>query len=144
MIGKPTYQELWQVIKLSLVFSHGNATVESGFLINKNLLVGNLHEHSLIAQRIVENAIRSYENIKNVPITQAMLKNIRAAHRRYEDSLKNSKNLKKEEKKKAEKRKLSLEIMKLEEIRKVKKLEALTEEEKIKAKINMLEKRKQE
>lgn len=36
MMGNQKYQELWQVIKLSLILSHGNATVESGISINKN------------------------------------------------------------------------------------------------------------
>ena len=124
---------MWQIIKLGLIFSHGNATVEGGFSVNKSLLVENLQEHSLFAQRTVENAIRYYESILKVPITQTMLTNVRAAHRRYEEHLKESKqNQKEEEKKKVEKRKLSIEIKKLEEQRKMLKLQALKEEDNIK------------
>lgn len=145
LIGKLTYKEIWQVIKLVLILAHGNANVESGFSVNKNLLVENLLEQSLVAQRTVDNALRFYETIPKIPITQAMLSNVRAAHRRYEDSLQEAKiSQKEEDKKKAEKRKISLEIKKLEEIRKVKKLEALREEEEIKSKITMLEKKKKE
>ena len=72
LLGNTQYSELWQVIKLSLIFSHGNATVESGFSVNKDLLVENLHEQSLIAQRRVEDAIRSFGGIKNIPICQQM------------------------------------------------------------------------
>jgi hypothetical protein len=58
--------------------------VESRFSINKNLLVENLQEHGLVAQRTVEDAIRFHESIHKVPITQVMLTNVRTAHRRYE------------------------------------------------------------
>jgi len=40
-------------MKLILVLSHGNAAVESGFSVNGDMLVENLHEASLVAQRIV-------------------------------------------------------------------------------------------
>ena len=132
MLGSKPYSELWQIIKLSLIFSHGNATVESGFSINKNLLVENLQEHGLVAQRTVENAIRFPESIQIVPITQVMLTNGRTAHIRYETHLKESRqNQKEEEKKRTQKRKLSLEIKKLEKRRKVLKVQALEEEEQI-------------
>lgn len=143
MKGKDTYCDLWEIIKLSLIFSHGNASVESGFSVNKNLLVENLHEDSLIAQRTVENAIKYYGGVQNIPISQKMLLNIRGAHKRYENHLEDARKTQKEsEKQRAEKRKLSSEIKKLEELRKVKKLEALKEEQEIKSKINMLQMKK--
>jgi hypothetical protein len=38
--------ELWTVVKLVLIMSHGNASVESGFSINSSILVENmLEEH---------------------------------------------------------------------------------------------------
>jgi hypothetical protein len=48
------FQELKSVItiKLVLILSSGNAAVESGFSINKNLLVENLSEQSLISRRV--------------------------------------------------------------------------------------------
>lgn len=51
------FKDLYSVIQLILIFSHGNAFVESGFSINKQLLVENLQEKSIIAQRLV------YDNI---------------------------------------------------------------------------------
>lgn len=66
-------------------------------------------------------------------------------YKRYDHHLENARKTQKEdEKKRAEKRKVSLEIKKLEEMRKVKKLKALKEEEEIKSKINMLEMKKHE
>uniref|UniRef100_A0A915JXD8 Uncharacterized protein n=1 Tax=Romanomermis culicivorax TaxID=13658 RepID=A0A915JXD8_ROMCU len=44
---------LSKVVKQLLILSHGNATVESGFIVNEDLLVENLQEKSIIAQRLV-------------------------------------------------------------------------------------------
>ena len=41
-----------------LILSHGNAAVESGFSVNKELLVENMEEDTIVAQRIVFDAIR--------------------------------------------------------------------------------------
>jgi hypothetical protein len=54
---KKLFNELFDVVKLSLIMSHGNATVESGFSINKQILVENLNEHTLVCQRQVYDAI---------------------------------------------------------------------------------------
>lgn len=51
------FLELWKVVKMCLVLSLGNASVESGFSINKSLLIENLHETTLINQRHVYDAI---------------------------------------------------------------------------------------
>lgn len=39
--------------KLALVLSHGQASVERGFSINKELIVENPKELSLVAQRLI-------------------------------------------------------------------------------------------
>lgn len=44
-------KELHSVINDVLILSHGNAHVESGFSINKNMLVENLLEESLVNLR---------------------------------------------------------------------------------------------
>ena len=40
------FKELWTVVKLVMVLSHGNAAVEGGFSINKELLIDNMHEET--------------------------------------------------------------------------------------------------
>jgi len=45
--------ELWSIVKLVLMLSHGNASIESGFSENSDILVDNLHEESLVVQWIV-------------------------------------------------------------------------------------------
>jgi hypothetical protein len=51
--------EMWSVVKTVLVPSHGNATVESGFSVNDSILVENMHEESIVAQRQVYDAVQS-------------------------------------------------------------------------------------
>ena len=50
---KKEYGLLFDVIKLCLCLSHGQATVERGFFINANLIVEDLQEERIFAQRIV-------------------------------------------------------------------------------------------
>ena len=49
---------LWKVVTMVLILSHGNTAVESGFSVNKELLVENMEEDTIVAQRIVFDAIR--------------------------------------------------------------------------------------
>ncbi|KAK0143227.1 hypothetical protein N1851_018653 [Merluccius polli] len=45
----PSFSRLWDVVKVVLVLSHGQASVERGFSINKELIVENQKELSLVA-----------------------------------------------------------------------------------------------
>jgi len=109
--------------------------------VNKGLLVENLHEHSLVAQRKVYDAIRYFGSIQKVPITYEMLSYVRSARKHYEDYLENSRKSEKNEvRKHVEKRKLKGEIKELEEQRKILKLKAQQEEGLILRKIETLEK----
>lgn len=57
--SKPAFTELWEIIKLVLILSHGNARVESGFSINQSPLLSNMKERTIVSQRIVYDAIRN-------------------------------------------------------------------------------------
>ena len=50
---KPKFKELFNVVKLVCIPSHGNATLESDFSINSDVLVENLLEKSVVSQRQV-------------------------------------------------------------------------------------------
>ena len=50
--------ELLTVILKVLCMSHGNAIVESGFSVNKEMVVVNQSDESLVHQHVVYNAIR--------------------------------------------------------------------------------------
>jgi len=64
--------ELWSIVKLMLMLSHGNASVESGFSVNSYILVDNLYEVSLVAQRIVYDAIQTAGDILKVEICKTL------------------------------------------------------------------------
>ena len=56
--GNEKFAPLWQVVRIVLILSHGNAAVESGFSVNKELLVENMEEETIVTQRVVFDAIR--------------------------------------------------------------------------------------
>ena len=47
MAGDKQLVKVWRVVELLLLMSHGQATVERGFSINKEVVVENLSERSL-------------------------------------------------------------------------------------------------
>ena len=53
--------KVWQVVKLLLLMSHGQATVERGFSVNKEVGVENVSERSFITQRIVHIILNQLE-----------------------------------------------------------------------------------
>lgn len=77
--------ELLKVINIILCLSHGQGQVESGFSVNKSLLVGNLQEKSLVAQRIVKDYIdiECGGDLQQCPVTNTLLLSCRNAFNRY-------------------------------------------------------------
>lgn len=67
---KKEYGLLFDVIKLCLCLSHGQATVERGFFINANLIVEDLQEESIIAQRIVYDNVSFAGGVLEIPLTK--------------------------------------------------------------------------
>ena len=53
------YPKVWLVVEMALLLSHGQATVdvERGFSINKELVVENQQEQSLVARRVIKDHI---------------------------------------------------------------------------------------
>lgn len=102
------YKDLWMVTQLILIISHGNADVESGFSINKGMLVENLHEDSLKALRQVNDGIAAAGGLKNICVDRKMLSFVKSARTKYDLALKNNieKDIKIKEGKEAKKRKL--------------------------------------
>ena len=92
------YNELYNRFKLSkpfqkfvnliLVLFHGNAAVERGFSINKYCLAENLHEESLIARRLVCDAVTTAGRPEKMDITNDMLLSCKNANGRWKESLK--------------------------------------------------------
>ena len=78
------YQDLWLTMQLLLTLSHGQATVERGFSVNKEVLTPNLQEVSLQAIRHVQSSVLA-QNIKvaDFIITEALLSSCSHASNRY-------------------------------------------------------------
>ena len=55
------FSELCKLLKISLILLHGQAQVERGFSVNKNLLVENQHTTTLTAQYIIHDHIVYHE-----------------------------------------------------------------------------------
>lgn len=79
----PSFSRLWDVVKVVLVLSHGQASVERGFSINKELIVENQKELSLVAQRLIVDHVRSVGGVSNVAITKELLLSAGGARQRY-------------------------------------------------------------
>lgn len=80
------YDGFLKFVKIILILSCGNAALERGSSGNKDCLVENQAEASLIAQRIVYDKIKSCGGIKKVEITKASIQYAREAHSAYLDA----------------------------------------------------------
>lgn len=87
MKNESCYQHLWTIAKKVFILFHGQAAVEGGFSINKDILVENLHEISVVAQRVVYNAIQFHNGVLNVPITDKLFQSVRASSNRRQLAL---------------------------------------------------------
>ena len=78
------YSLLLKVIRLILVLSHGQASVERGFSINKQVEVENLKEQSLVAQRLLCDHVKTVGGVSNVTINNKLLVSSAMARQKYE------------------------------------------------------------
>lgn len=102
--NKAEFQHLWKVVKLVLVLSHGQASVEKGFSVNKEVMVENLKEHSLIAQWIIIDHVKHVGGLLNVVYMKELLLSAATARQRYDMYLDDQRRVK-QDKQKAQKRK---------------------------------------
>ena len=72
-------------MKMVLSLSHGQAAVERGFSINKDICDVNMIQNSIIAHRIICDAVR--EDASSCIITNEMLRYHRAARMKYDHYL---------------------------------------------------------
>lgn len=105
-VDKAAYKHLYEIIKMIMILSHGNATVESGFSINKQMLVENQMERSLVARRQVYDEILNAGGTLNIDITNKLKSSCKNAHFRYNQFLEEQKRVNEEDTKKREKRRL--------------------------------------
>ena len=88
MSGNESYRNCWEIFKIVFTLSHGQASVERGFSINKELVVENLQEESVVCQRMVYDHVSSTgKSISEIPITSSMIKSCKLAYSRYSTAL---------------------------------------------------------
>ena len=74
--------ELREVVKL-VILSLANVGVESGFSANEEIVVENMSEGSLVAQRLVFDDVMNEGGISNVDVNRNKLKFVNNAHSEY-------------------------------------------------------------
>lgn len=100
---KDCYKDLWKVLQKILLLSHGQASVERGFSVNRQVEVENLKQESIVSQRIIIDHVRSVGGILKVDITKGLLLSAASAKQKYNYYLAEQKN--KNESKMTKKRK---------------------------------------
>ena len=81
---KPEYEKLWKVVvKNLLLISHGQASVERRFSMNRQLEVENLHEDSFVAQRLIADHVRAVGGVFKVVLSKDLLVSASVARQRY-------------------------------------------------------------
>ncbi|XP_063753643.1 uncharacterized protein LOC134873747 isoform X1 [Eleginops maclovinus] len=81
-IGK-AYPDLWAFCKTLLLLSHGQASVERGFSVNKEIKTENMQEETLVAHRLVYDYVAIHGGVTKVPLTPDLMKSVMAARSRY-------------------------------------------------------------
>ena len=82
------FPQLIEIVKLVMVLSHGQSVARRGFSVNKNLLVENVHEKSLVCQRIVFDHMKSNDyNSFDIPLEKDLVKSVKGSNRKYIDDL---------------------------------------------------------
>ena len=85
--GAKKYPQLVTLVKCVLSLSHGNATPERGFSINKILLAVHgyrTYEDTIVALRMVKDAINRVGGCCKFPITRELLDKAKDAYKKYD------------------------------------------------------------
>ncbi|KAL3063671.1 hypothetical protein OYC64_000077 [Pagothenia borchgrevinki] len=116
-LGK-TYPELWAFCQKLLILSHGQASVERGFSVNKEVEACNMQQDTFVAQRLVCDYVTLHGGVTKVPLTRQLLNSVSSARSRYRIHLDQERRKKESE---AQGRKRKAEEDHLEELKRRKK-----------------------
>ncbi|KAJ8886600.1 hypothetical protein PR048_012812 [Dryococelus australis] len=87
-----TDSRIYGMSRSCFILPHENASLESGFSVNKSRLAQNLSEESIVAQHICDT-VKSMVGVEEGTVTRSMLTSVRAARRRYQAYLEKKKEL---------------------------------------------------
>ena len=90
MGGEDKFEELWPIVKMLLILSHGQAAIERGFSVNKECSEDNQSEKGVIARHQVLDGIRCAGGVLNVKLTPSLKVSCRGARQKYHANLKNN------------------------------------------------------
>ncbi|KAK9976616.1 hypothetical protein ABG768_021821, partial [Culter alburnus] len=82
-----SYPELYKFSQSLLLLSHGQATVERGFSINKEVETCNILEKSMEALRLICDKISVCGGVLKVPLTKELMASVACARSRYRSYL---------------------------------------------------------
>ena len=83
---KKEFESLWKVFILVFCLSHSQSSIQRGFKTNKDFVVENQSEFSLMALRTVQDHMRAKEvTSAGIKITKDLCKSVKLARRRYDD-----------------------------------------------------------
>ena len=91
MAGKEELKDLWAAVQMLLLLSHGQASVERGFSVNREAMVQNLGHKSLIAKRVIKDHVRHVCGVLHVNMTKELLQATKCAHQQYKAHLEDEK-----------------------------------------------------
>ena len=67
------FAKLCGIFRMLLTISHGQDSVERGYSVNKDMLIENLHEKTVVALRTVHDSISTLkDHFAKLPLTPAM------------------------------------------------------------------------
>ena len=89
--GKSQWQDLWGLVRQILLLSHGQASVERGFSVNKHVTDVNIGEETLTSRRMIKDHVLSVGGIENIQITPELLQCAASARQCYFASLEQKK-----------------------------------------------------
>ncbi|CAM4573936.1 unnamed protein product [Leuciscus chuanchicus] len=78
-----SYPELRSFIQRLLLLSHGQATVERGFSVNKEVETCNIKEETVEAHRLVCDQVHAFGGVLKVSLTKELLASVASARTRY-------------------------------------------------------------
>ncbi|CAH0563016.1 unnamed protein product [Brassicogethes aeneus] len=110
--NKNEYVDLWDIIKIILTLSHGQASVERGFSVNKEITVENLSEKALQASRLVYDEYKN-KDISKLNFEKELLSHVRSSRMRYQNYLDDEKTKKTEDEKTKKRTKVLEEVNEL-------------------------------
>lgn len=77
------YKNVWCTVHYILLLSHGQANVERGFSINKEVSEQSMSEETLAAKMCIKDHIKSIGDLKCVTVTKELLQYAKTARQSY-------------------------------------------------------------